>query len=420
MEHSRLYKKSILAVALALASQHAMAAGFQLNAQSATGLGRAFAGDAVIADNASVMSKNPAAMALFKSSQFSTGLNVINTSIDIKDVQHTNAINQTSSVEDAHNGEGTLVPNIYYVHRLNDTWAFGAGVYSNFGTKNDFPENWGGQAAVSPTAKQFGGITEIQSIDYALTASYRLNEHLSFGAGLDVIHGQGKLYRGTGSDADANGVNINANGTGFGWNTGVVYEVDKNTRFGLDYHYSPEIKAKGMVEYNGSSYDNVKLPLPSFAEFSGYHRFEDSKFALHYSIQWIDWSVFKSLDIENYAGSTTPLKEYQWKDGWHYSIGGTYYLNKAWTLRAGYMYDTAAQDQLTSISVPDSDRQWFTTGLSYHFSKHHTIDFGIAYIMGKDTNVEESNYLGNTRIGTVTAVTKADAVETGIQYSYSF
>ncbi|WP_218758218.1 outer membrane protein transport protein, partial [Vibrio parahaemolyticus] len=59
-------------------------------------------------------------------------------------------------------------------------------------------------------------------------------------------------------------------------------------------------------------------------------------------------------------------KDYQWQDGWHYAIGGTYYMNSDWTLRAGYMYDTSAQDNLTSISVPDSDRQWFSTGFSYH------------------------------------------------------
>ncbi|WP_260687624.1 outer membrane protein transport protein, partial [Vibrio parahaemolyticus] len=45
-------------------------------------------------------------------------------------------------------------------------------------------------------------------------------------------------------------------------------------------------------------------------------------------------------------------KDYQWQGGWHYAIGGTYYLNNNWTLRAGYMYDTSAQDKVTSISVP--------------------------------------------------------------------
>ena len=68
MNKTRLFKKSLLAVTIAsttLASQQALAAGFQLNSQSATGLGRAFAGDAVIADNASVMARNAAAMTLF-------------------------------------------------------------------------------------------------------------------------------------------------------------------------------------------------------------------------------------------------------------------------------------------------------------------------------------------------------------------
>ena len=54
---------------------------------------------------------------------------------------------------------------------------------------------------------------------------------------------------------------------------------------------------------------------------------------------------------------------------WHYAIGGTYYLNRDWTLRAGYMYDTSAQDDnVTSISVPDSDRQWFSAGFTYHIN----------------------------------------------------
>ncbi|MBJ6878071.1 outer membrane protein transport protein, partial [Vibrio cholerae] len=71
-------------------------------------------------------------------------------------------------------------------------------------------------------------------------------------------------------------------------------------------------------------------------------------------------------------------------------VGGTYYLNSAWTLRAGYMYDTSAQDSLTSISVPDSDRQWLSAGFTYHIDDKSNVDFGFTYLMGKDTNVKES------------------------------
>ncbi|MFA0398505.1 outer membrane protein transport protein, partial [Vibrio splendidus] len=143
-----------------------------------------------------------------------------------------------------------------------------------------------------------------------------------------------------------------------------------------------------------------------------YHEIENTKFAVHYSVQWIGWSAFDEL---NTSGGTT-LNTYEWQDGWHYAIGGTYFLDEAWTLRAGYMYDTAAQDEKTSISVPDSDRQWFSAGVSYAFERHHTIDFGFTYLMGKDVDVTETDPLGRE----LTATTRADAILAGLQYSYSF
>ncbi|WP_201284186.1 outer membrane protein transport protein, partial [Klebsiella pneumoniae] len=95
--------------------------------------------------------------------------------------------------------------------------------------------------------------------------------------------------------------------------------------------------------------------------------------AVHYSVQWIGWSAFDKIEFRNLVTSRSSVgaltkgsydKMYEWQDGWHYSIGGTYYLNSDWTLRAGYMYDTSAQDSRTSISVPDSDRQWLSAGFT--------------------------------------------------------
>ncbi|MCL9774530.1 OmpP1/FadL family transporter [Vibrio methylphosphonaticus] len=421
MTTSRLYKKTLLAVAvssLTLASHQVAAAGFQLNAQSATGLGRAFAGDAVIADNASVMARNAAAMTLFDSHQFSGGVNYIKTSIDIKDITGPSG----GSEPDVNNSSGTPVPNIYYIHRLNDKWALGAGIYSNFGTNNNFDDSFG--ATTGSTV--FGGTTEIASINYTLNAAYRVNEQWSIGAGIDIIQGSGKLERKTGQPAPVDtALNIDASGVGVGFNLGTVFELNEDNRFGLAYHYSPEISASGDLYLDGTvasggqlppgtnliDGQDLKLALPSMLEFSGYHKIQDSKFAVHYSLQWIGWSVFDTLE----TSGGVPLKEYNWKDGYHAAIGGTYYLNEAWTLRAGYMYDTAAQDKDTSISVPDSDRQWLSAGFGYHFKQHHTVDFGITYLMGKDVNVTETS--GPL---TLTATTQANAVLAGIQYSYSF
>lgn len=420
MNKKRLFSKTLLAATITLATQQATAAGFQLNAQSATGLGRAFAGDAVIADNASVMSRNAAAMALFDSSQFSAGLNYIKTDIDVTDVNYATG----KPVEDANNGSDTPVPNIYYIHRLNDQWAFGAGIYSNFGTTNNFDDSFGAgsgaiipPSTVIPGATAFGGTTEIKSINYALTVSYRINEQFSVGGGLDIVQGTGTLKRETGLAIPGaeTALDVEADGVGIGWNLGTVYELDERNRFGFSYHYSPEIEAEGDMYMNDMAGGNtiqghtLLMPLPSMAEFSGYHEIKDTKFAVHYSVQWIGWSAFDELNTKEGVN----LNTYEWQDGMHYAIGGTYFLNDAWTLRAGYMYDTAAQDKLTSISVPDSDRQWFSGGFSYHFEKKHTVDFGFTYLMGDDVDVSESG-------GALTATTHADAILAGVQYSYSF
>jgi long-chain fatty acid transport protein len=101
----------------------------------------------------------------------------------------------------------------------------------------------------------------------------------------------------------------------------------------------------------------------------------------------------------------------------HYSIGGTYYINKNWEARIGYMYDTSAQDKITSISVPDSDRQWFSAGASYHINDNSSVDLGFTYLVGQDTEVTD-NLVEN--VVYVDATTRADAVLFGIQYSHSF
>ncbi|PMH41814.1 long-chain fatty acid transporter [Vibrio sp. 10N.286.49.B3] len=406
---TRLFKKSLLALTVAVASQQAMAAGFQLNSQSATGLGRAAAGDAVIADNAAVMARNPAAMALFDETSLSLGFNTITSDIKVKDAKYKPGYFQPEQSIDDYNdaGDTSIAPNIHLIVPINDKFAVGMNAYTNFGTKTEFGDDFGGH--------EYGGLTDVKSVNLGLSGSYRVNDQLSFGAGLDVIYGAGTMKRELASGTALLDVD-NATGWAVGFNLGAVYEVNENNRFGLAYHYSPEMTAED------DKGQEITLPLPDMVEFSGYHRIDDTKFAVHYSVQWIGWSTFDSIEFDNLqdgilgqVGSYS--KDYAWQDGWHYAIGGTYYLNRDWTLRAGYMYDTSAQDELTSVSVPDSDRQWLSAGFTYHINQKSNIDFGFTYLIGADVDVEESTPLLGSSI---TATTRADAILVGLQYSRSF
>ena len=340
MNKKQIFTRSVITVAIALASSQTMAAGFQLNAQSATGLGRAFSGDGVIADNASTMAKNAASMALFDAPALSLGVIAIDTDVHVKNTQTSLTVGKhtlpSTAIADASIGGTSYAPNIYYIQPINDKFSVGASLYSNFGTKTEFKKGY--------KADLFGGLTDVKSVNLGLSAAYRINQHFSVGGGLDIIYGSGKLQRG-----NAQALNIDADGIALGYNLGTIYEYNQNNRFGLSYRYSPTIKAKGDIHYKGQNLSNEKLeiPLPSMVEFSGFNKLND-KFAVHYSVQWIEWSAFDQLSTT--GGSFS--KDYQWQNSWHYSVGGTYYLNNDWTLRAGYMHDTSAQGKLTSISVP--------------------------------------------------------------------
>ncbi|EOD80151.1 Long-chain fatty acid transport protein [Grimontia indica] len=417
MNKKRLFIRSAVAMAVAASSTSALAAGFQLNAQSATGIGRAFAGDAVIADNAAVMARNSAAMALFDEKAFSIGFETITTDITVSDATYSSlaTLNQPVPVADTDDVGGTsIAPNVHFIMPLNEKFAVGINAYSNFGTKTEFSDDY--------VATEYGGLTDVKSFNLGLAGSYRLNDQWSFGAGLDIIYGQGTMKRTANENLPFVGgrdlLNVDgADGFAVGFNVGTVYELDENNRFGFAYRYSPEFEAKD------DKGQKITLPLPDIAEFSGFHKIEDTKFAVHYSVQYIGWGSFDQIEFENLQGTVLTgsyNKPYEWQDGWHYSIGGTYYLNNDWTLRAGYMYDTSAQDSLTSISVPDSDRQWFSAGLTYNLDQSSTIDFGFTYLMGKEVSVSESTEFNGITLSSVNATTQANAILMGLQYSRSF
>ena len=79
------FKKRYIAIAItsSMLSAQAYAAGFQVSEQSATGLGRAFAGEAAIADNPGVLARNPASMTKFDKMAISAQGSLVLPNIDV-------------------------------------------------------------------------------------------------------------------------------------------------------------------------------------------------------------------------------------------------------------------------------------------------------------------------------------------------
>ncbi|MCL1139213.1 OmpP1/FadL family transporter [Shewanella pneumatophori] len=415
----KYFNKTLIAVSVALASTQTMAAGFQLNSQSATGIGRAFAGDAVIADNASVLARNPAAMAMFDDKAISVGMTYADVTVEVQDANWTRPPLETVEYGHVANAaEGKVIPNAYYIQPINDTFAFGLAAFSNYGTGTDTSDLTAGGNL--PVPGDLVGNTEVTTVNFNASVSARINDQWSVGLGLDIIHGEGVLTRDgqtvlTGPNS-VNFVDVEADGIGFGGIVGVTYEMNANNRFGLSYRFSPDIEAEGTLNRLGTEYDELTVPLADIAQFAGFHQLTDA-FAVHYTAQWTQWSNFTSVDLHDNNG-TTVLKEYQWNDSWFLSAGVTYQLDEKMTLRAGIAYDQGVVGDIESISIPDSDRNWFTAGATYKLNKHSSVDFGYAYVTGRDTEVTEKS-LGGLN-GTLTATTSTGANYFSLAYNYQF
>lgn len=435
----KTFNKTLIAVSVALASTQTLASGFQLNSQSATGIGRAFSGDAVIADNASVLSRNPAAMALFDEKALSFGVTYADISVTVKDVEKAGTPISFGSEHDA--ADSKVIPNFYYIQPLNDQWAFGLAAFSNFGTGTDTTALANNAVTIPgmgtvPAPVDLLGNTEVVTMNFNASLSYRFNDQFSVGAGLDLIYGQGKLSREgnlpigpNNAMVNANLVDVDADGFAVGGIIGAVYEFNKDNRIGASYRLSPDFKATGDINTLNAqlgkviSFDEINIPLPDIFQVAGFHQLTE-KFAIHYTAQLTTWGDFDQITLtDGTVGGTpvissAPLKQYVWDDSWLFSVGGTYTINDKWTARAGYMHDQGVVNDISSISIPDSNRNWFTAGLSYNLSTHSTVDMGLAFVRGEDTEVHENSTIPN--MGEIIAHTRSDAVYYSVQYSYQF
>ncbi|MDD1781303.1 outer membrane protein transport protein [Enterovibrio sp. ZSDZ35] len=412
----RVTNRTLLSAAIALATFQAHGAGFQISEHSASGLGRAFAGEAAIADNAAVAVRNPAAMTMFDSAQLSGGISFIQPDVNAKvNTVGSNPASAIPNTSNEHSGVApdAIVPNVHYVRPLDDKSALGVSVFSNFGLATEYPSD--------SAAGVIAGQTELTTIDFNVNYAYKITPQWSLGFGLNAVYADASLVRNAGAAVyganagtlSALGItsptdevtNIKGDGWGFGWNAGVLWEINEKHRLGLSYRSETDITLDG--DYRGTSNaqsvltggtvpGELELNLPDILEFSGYHKVAP-KWAVHYSAMRIGWSSFQELKATSSSCTSTAgagiclQKDEKWDDSWRYAIGATHYLNNEWTLRAGFAIDESpVPDSHRTLSIPDTERNWYTIGATYLASDNLTIDGGFAYLNGDSVTGSET------------------------------
>ncbi|MCO7200111.1 MULTISPECIES: outer membrane protein transport protein [unclassified Pseudoalteromonas] len=411
----------LIASGAILSSSQALAAAFQLAEQNVSGLGRAYAGEASAADDASVVARNPALMGKLSGTQLSVAAMYVQPDVSLTGTGTSNGI-PAAALNDNSIAPSAIIPAIYATHKYNDQWSIGAGIYSQFGLSTEFDKDY--------VAGQIAGETEIKTVNLGISAAYQIDEQWSVAFGINEVYADAKIVRNlgattTGLPASTQAVHLEGDDYGFGWNLGVAYQIDENNLIGFHYrsetditfdgHFSNDLPA-AIGGLNGASLPgSVDVTLPAIAEISGSHKLNQET-SLHYSVLWTGWNSFDELEaVVGNAGSVF-TKEENFSNSLRFAVGADYQLSNAVKLRAGMAYDESPADENhLSISIPDTDRTWYSFGAEYTLANQATVDFGISVLRGKTQTFTEAD-----RFSEWGYRSKGHAMIFGLQYNHKF
>ncbi|CAH7087933.1 Aromatic hydrocarbon degradation protein [Vibrio chagasii] len=441
MKMNKTLLSTAVAVGLLSTSTVTQAAGFQLAEYSATGLGRAYAGEAAMADGADAQWRNPAMLTYLEGTQVSVGGIYVNPNIDVKgEVNHAHPALGPSQASSNDFADDAIIPNLYISHRYNEKFAIGFAFGTNYGMETNLGDDF--------NASHFGNEASVITKEANLNFAYQVIEQVSIGGGIRYVMGEGSF----GATAPAkNAVAVNpatgapisvpagttlkymeGDDTAWGWQVGTAWQINENNRIGFAYKSEVEFKLEGHAEgigfgLNPGQRDNghMMLALPATAELASFHQLTET-LAVHASFNWTDWSSFEKLQAElnNYGSHTVKVEN--WEDNYRLALGATYQVDPKLALRTGVAYDTSAvSDKNRTITIPETDRTWLSIGAGYQWSEQLSLDAGFTYIIAKDAPITESRgyasddaaeAVGGQFVGTTTG----NVWLVGVQANYRF
>ena len=279
------------------------------------------------------------------------------------------------------------LPSAFGQYNVNDKVFLGAGVYVPFGLATRYRHD-------SYVAQNLTGVrkSELEVIDFNLSAAYKLNPNWSLGASAIFRRITGSLT--TNLPGGLGYSDFRVKGYTGTFNIGAMYEFNENARIGLSYRHKSIQKTSGkhyvdspVPAINGKFRSSADPELPASFILSGYFK-TAPQWATTATVKYTLWHRFgvfpgktTNKNLLNILGKKNLDVEYRWKDAWNFALGEDYYLNQNWTLRAGVAYDQSPSRSNTyrTNRIPDTDRVWVSLGASY-VKDNYQIDFGYAHL----------------------------------------
>ena len=426
---------------LSLASGTAAASGFGVSYQSVSAMGTAYAGSAVLSEDATNQWYNPATLA---------GLNTAEVSIAAHQVwiDTTFKANGASGPGDFEDVE-PFVGSVFMAMPFNDRVTFGLGINAPYGTKIEYEDNWGNanggpsSAFFPTTGDPYAQTSDVQTININPAVGIQITDNLRLGAGVN--------YQQIDADIENSATRLEGDDDAFGWNVGLTYSPDDYNHFGVAYRSEISYDIDGDITFKpagvaaslagvgvppaaipgataalaGQYSGKTSLDLPAVLQLSYAGDLTD-RTQLLLGVERTDWSSLDRLVIEHDSTQTAlgglaslpnpAIEEFNWEDTTRYSAGVRHTLQNDTVLRFGLPKEESTQssDNRSAIS-PDSDRIWATIGAGFKPAENLSIDVAYAHIF-----VDDADIYKDSRGAVLDGTYELDANVIGAQLNYQF
>ena len=374
----------------------AAADGIILDGVSAFTIGRGGTNIA-FADNGSILHDNPAAMGQIESEgMFQIGATGLWTEFQYSDADNPDTVGQHQFY---------VMPEISYIRKMSDEWAFGAGIFSPAGFGSIFNLNGPAPFSGPQRYKSFGSLSKL-----LFGASYTPTDRLSFGAtmgpALSFANFEGPYtLQGPGFPGLPTLLDMEVDGFAFVWSAGVQYQLTDSTSIGAAYQSRSKIDASGTTTVDtplgSTSYDtDATITWPQSVGL-GVRQQLTSRQVVSADVIWFNWAeAFDTFDITLTNPSNPafpPLYEefpLLWQDSISTRLGYEYHFDGGQVIRAGYVYHRNPSPASTmTVFIPAALEQAVSLGYGWMW-RDWNVNLAYMYSFGSHEYATDSAIIG--------------------------
>jgi long-chain fatty acid transport protein len=375
--------RMLLGIALSLAAaSSAFGGGIEVPMQGGRAAGEADAFTAQ-ANDPSAIFYNPAGLTQINGTNVSAGAYYLQPSFDF----------HSDSGQEQQMNLPSVLPHFYLESDFGlKQVRFGIGVNDVYGIN----EHWGDNGPLSTIVNR----ASLEVLNFAPAFAYKVDDHLSIGAALNVYYGSLNLQRNAilaAPPAPEGEFTLRGYDTAVGFTAGAMYKFNDQNQVGVYYRSPFTLNFKGHAQVTstiipeiGPSQANEKLNFPQSVGL-GYAIKPVAPLTIETDVIWTDWHAVDQLKIHssNPAFNNQTLKA-DWKSGFTLRLGAEYALTQHWFVRAGYAYGQGATPQSTfSPLVPDNSYNLGAFGLGYAADRW-SLDLAYEYIDRGTRHIQNS------------------------------